>query len=110
MAGYRTGRAQPSALSPWFPASKPARARLPVTLPDYLPARMVNEFVYCPRLFFYEWVESVFAHSGDTVEGALRHEKLETKADAMPAPEESAERIHSRSVNLSSEPLKLIAR
>jgi len=21
-------------------------------LPDYLPARMVNEFVYCPRLFF----------------------------------------------------------
>jgi len=26
-------------------------------LPDYLPARMVNEFVYCPRLFYYEWVE-----------------------------------------------------
>ena len=23
-------------------------------LPDYLPARMVNEFVYCPRLFYYE--------------------------------------------------------
>ena len=22
-------------------------------LPDYLPARMVNEFAYCPRLFFY---------------------------------------------------------
>ena len=22
-------------------------------LPDYLPARMVNEHVYCPRLFFY---------------------------------------------------------
>ena len=21
-------------------------------LPDYLPARMVNEFAYCPRLFF----------------------------------------------------------
>ena len=33
---------------------------LPVTietgrsLPDYLPAHMVNEFAYCPRLFFYE--------------------------------------------------------
>ena len=27
-------------------------------LPDYLPVRMVNEFVYCPRLFFYStnWV------------------------------------------------------
>ena len=34
-------------------------------LPDYLPARMVNEFVYCPRLFWYEWVESVFAESAD---------------------------------------------
>ena len=24
-------------------------------LPDYLPARMVNEFAYCPRLF---WLRS----------------------------------------------------
>jgi CRISP-associated protein Cas1 len=23
--------------------------------PDYLPARMLNEYVYCPRLFYYEW-------------------------------------------------------
>ena len=43
--------------------SRPA----PLELPDYLPARMLNEFVYCPRLFFYEWVEGVFAHSADTV-------------------------------------------
>jgi len=27
--------------------------------PDYLPARMLNEFVYCPRLFYYMWVEGV---------------------------------------------------
>src|ERR1039457_1943372 len=38
-------------------------------LPDYLPARMVNEYAYCPRLFFYEWVEGLFAESVDTVEG-----------------------------------------
>ena len=73
-------------------------------LPDYLPARMVNEFAYCPRLFFYEWVEGVFAHSGDTVEGALRHETLGEKAEALPpADAESQEKIHSRSVSLSSE-------
>ena len=35
---------------------------------------MLNEFVYCPRLFFYEWVDGVFEHSADTVEGAVRHE------------------------------------
>ena len=33
---------------------------------DLLPARMVNEFVYCPRLFFLEWVEARFAESDDT--------------------------------------------
>jgi hypothetical protein len=27
---------------------------LNLKLPDLLPARMLNEFVYCPRLFFYE--------------------------------------------------------
>ena len=78
-------------------------------LPDYLPARMVNEFVYCPRLFFYEWVEGVFAESGDTVEGALRHEKIRGRAEALrPADPQSttgpaaAERVHARSVTLSS--------
>jgi len=40
-------------------------------LPDYLPARMVNEFAYCPRLFFYEWVEGLFQESVDTVEGSI---------------------------------------
>jgi len=78
-------------------------------LPDYLPARMLNEFVYCPRLFFYEWVEGVFAHSTDTVEGELRHEKLETKSDPLPPPDQEAE-IHSRSVTLSSETHRLIAK
>jgi hypothetical protein len=24
-------------------------------------ARIGNEFAYCPRLFFYEWVEGLFA-------------------------------------------------
>ena len=46
-------------------------------LPDYLPARMVNEFAYCPRLFFYEWVEGLFAESVDTVEGSIQHARVD---------------------------------
>lgn len=84
------------------------RRTRPVELPDYLPARMLNEFVYYPRLFFYEWVEGVFAHSADTVEGALRHEKLETKADPLPAPDDEG-RIRSRSVTLASDSYRFIA-
>lgn len=95
------------------PRPRPDRARLRrmSTLPDYLPARMVNEYVYCPRLFYYEWVEGVFAHSSDTVEGALRHERQEGREDELPQAGDLAdERIHARSVTLSSDALGLIAR
>lgn len=81
--------------------------------PDYLPARMLNEFVYCPRLFYYEWVEGVFVDNRETVEGSLRHAKMDAKGDALPAAEEAAasgETIHSRSVTLSSETYRLIAK
>ena len=46
-------------------------------LPDYVPARMVNEHVYCPRLFYYMWVESVFRESVDTVEGSAQHSRVD---------------------------------
>jgi CRISPR-associated protein Cas1 len=81
--------------------------------PEYLPARMVNEFVYCPRLFYYEWVEGVFVHSVDTVEGAHRHQQLERREDELPSAAEAGEageRIHARSVMLSSDRYKIIAR
>jgi CRISPR-associated protein Cas1 len=88
-----------------------ARARLTTraTLPDYLPARMLNEFVYCPRLFFYEWVDGLFAHSADTIEGAQRHERHDKKDDALPEPG-AEERIHARSVQLASDTHGLIAK
>src|SRR3982750_3851514 len=78
-------------------------------LPDYLPARMVNEFCYCPRLFFYEWVEGVFVESTDTVEGAIQHRRGDEKASKLPASADRSE-IHARSVTLSSERLRVIAK
>src|SRR5436190_12926741 len=82
-------------------------------LPDYLPARMLNEFVYCPRLFYYEWVEGVFAHNRETVEGELRHQKLDQGKGELPSAEDLAsagETIHSRSVQLASEKHRVIAK
>jgi len=80
-------------------------------LPDLLPARMLNEFVYCPRLFYYEWVEGVFESSSDTLEGQAKHARVETEPGAMPVADEmGSEVIHSRSVSLSSERLGLIAK
>lgn len=85
----------------------------PATESDYLPARMLNELTYCPRLFYYEHVEGVFAHNQETVEGALRHSGLEERADGLPTPEQLAESqraVRSRSVTLSSETYGVIAK
>lgn len=85
-------------------------------LPDYLPARMVNEFVYCPRLFFYEWVDGVFRESADTLEGSAQHKRVDARPTALPEPDagkaesQPAEKIHARSVTLSSERLRVIAK
>lgn len=81
-------------------------------VPDYLPARMLNEFVYCPRLFYYMWVQGVFVHNRETTEGALRHAKIDGREDALvPAGELTEEdKLHSRSVTLSSDTHGLIAK
>jgi CRISPR-associated protein Cas1 len=80
-------------------------------LPDYLPARMVNEYVYCPRLFFYEWVDGVFRESTDTVEGSVQHKRVDRPGKGLPAPDDlDQEQIHSRSITLSSERHRVIAK
>jgi CRISP-associated protein Cas1 len=90
---------------PIFPSPQVERE-----LPEYLPARMVNEFAYCPRLFFYEWVEGVFQESVDTIEGQIQHKRVDSKTSSLPAPGEVPENIHARSVTLSSERLRVIAK
>ncbi len=44
-----------------------------------IPARMLNEFVYCPRLFYYEFVEGVFVENADTVRGKHLHRRVDTE-------------------------------
>jgi CRISPR-associated protein Cas4 len=80
-------------------------------VPDYVPARMLNEFIYCPRLFFYEWVEGVFQESADAVEGKAQHKRVDEKATELPSPENLGdETIRSRSVTMSSDHHGVIAR
>jgi CRISPR-associated protein Cas1 len=46
---------------------------------------MLNEFVYCPRLFFYEQVEGVFVHNADTKRGAALHARVDAGKGELPA-------------------------
>lgn len=80
---------------------------------DYLPARMINEVTYCPRLFYYEHVEGVFVENRETIEGSIGHKRVDGKEDALPAPEELADgegKSRSRSVTLSSDTHGVLAK
>ena len=107
--------------------------------PQQIPARMMNEFVYCQRLFYYEFVEGVFVESVDTLRGAAIHQRVDSGNGALPAaktkkktekttteekPSETVdvsakeaeaqhnepETIHSRSVQMGSERLGIVAK
>jgi CRISPR-associated protein Cas1 len=98
---------------------------------EVLPARMLNEFVYCARLFYYEMVEGIFLHNADTRKGALVHERVDSGKGDLPAPEDrehahegssapdlslittdesGQETIHSRSVLIGSDRLGVTAK
>ena len=78
-----------------------------------VPARMVNEFVYCPRLAYLMWGQAEWAETGDTVDGRRVHTRVDRANKPLPEPgalEDGDTRIVSRSLTLSSEKLRLIAR
>lgn len=84
----------------------------PKDTPDLVPARMLNEFAYCPRLFYLEWVQGEWAESEDTLEGRFKHRRVEKEKGKVPAPGAAApeDKIHARSLLLSAEKAGLIAR
>jgi CRISPR-associated protein Cas1 len=115
-----TLRAEPITPQPEeIPATQPSEAPAPAIIQaEPVPARMLNEFVYCQRLFYYEYVEGIFVESADTLRGSAIHKKVDSGSGALPDAkvdgkvEKPAEPevIHSRSVQLSSERLGVIAK
>lgn len=77
--------------------------------PPPLPARMLNQFVYCPRLFYLEWVDKRWADSGDTALGDLAHRNVDSRGGRMPEPgADEAPRSTSR-VDLFDPDLGIVA-
>lgn len=138
---------QPKGPPPEPPPAKPfeelgLRPPAPAAPVETIPARMLNEFVYCPRLFYYEFVEGVFLESADTLRGKAVHQRVDSGTGAMPkakrtpaataakagesvkaAKAEPAEKteitttqpaepetIHSRSVQMGSDRLQVVAK
>ena len=100
-------------------------------VPDLIPARMLNEFSYCPRLAYLEWVQGEFADNLDTREGRFDHRRVDRPdRQERPAPDNDADAatrgdaergdngdspppadtVHSRSLMLSAPGEGLIAK
>lgn len=118
------------------PPPGPLEVRPREVEPQQIPARMLNEFVYCQRLFYYEFVEGVFVESADTLRGAAIHQRVDSGSGALPKAKRKAEApnagataaeaasagqepgaqsgepetIHSRSVQMGSERLGVAAK
>ena len=77
-----------------------------------IPVRMVNEWIYCPRLAYLEWVDGEWADTGDTEDGRRTHARVDAASGTVPPPDDSADAppFLTRSVTMSSERLGVIAR
>src|SRR6266446_2772534 len=105
-----------SLVSEFVPASEQLALELPAppatAETPLVPVRMVNEYVYCPRLAFLEWVDSEWADSGDTEEGRRAHVRVDSGGGKLPAPDATDDKpdFTARSVMLASERLGIIAK
>ncbi|HKU80700.1 MAG TPA: CRISPR-associated endonuclease Cas1 [Candidatus Tumulicola sp.] len=77
--------------------------------PELLPARMVNEFVYCPRLFWLEYVEREFDDSYDTVDGSRIHRRVDVSRGELPDDIREM-KANATSVELGSQKLGVVAK
>jgi CRISPR-associated protein Cas1 len=86
-----------------------------------VPARMLNEFCYCPRLGYLEWVQGEWAANPDTLDGLFVHRVVD-KEDKKPVPVPKANdqdddpdekreeyHFHTRSLRLEDDALGLVA-
>lgn len=69
----------------------PSRAKIlgPLPLaepPALVPARMVNEVLYCERLMALEWTQGEFADNAFTFEGRIVHARADVPGGALPPP------------------------
>ena len=87
----------------------------PSEFQELVPARMLNEYAYCPRLCYMEWVQGEFVHSADTLDGRLQHRRVDRESGSLPdrdsqGEDDEPETLHARSVLLSDDDLGAIAR
>ena len=78
-------------------------------IPALVPARMANEYVYCKRLFYLEWVLGEFQRNHEVEEGSDLHRRVNNNRGQVPASDEG-QPFKATSLQLSSPELGLVAK
>src|SRR5437667_5537167 len=74
-----------------------------------MPVRRLHNFIYCPRLFYFQWVENIFQENADTVAGSHVHRNVDEPSKLDDLKElDFPEGSKLRSLRLESKSLGLI--
>lgn len=102
--------------------AKQRTAGLRGAAPELVPARMINEVLYCERLAYLEWSQGEFQDNVYTVDGRATHARVDARQAGLPLPPSPDEGVAeepvaeeprpyvARSVWLSSEALGITAK
>lgn len=90
-------------------AEPPLRADDTLDTQPLMGVRNLHNFIYCPRLFYYQWVENIFQENADTIKGSEIHGQIDRPSRVPESNEFKApEGKTLRSLKLQSESMGLI--
>jgi CRISPR-associated protein Cas1 len=72
-----------------------------------MPVRRLHNYLYCPRLFYLQWVEDLFVESAETASGSAVHKRVDEPSHLREQDLDLGERASLRSVAVHSEKLGL---
>lgn len=72
-----------------------------------MPVRRLHNYLYCPRLFYLQWVEDLFMENAETTSGSAVHKRVDEPSHLREQDLDIAERAALRSVAVHSESLGL---
>lgn len=72
-----------------------------------MPVRRLHNYLYCPRLFYLQWVEDLFVENADTVSGSSAHRRVDEPSHLREQDLGLEERTVLRSIALQSASLGL---
>lgn len=109
--GQETARAKTLPAKAPDPAESRAK-RLPLVDSSSVPARMINEVLYCERLMYLEWVQGEWADNYFTVDGKSVHKRADRAGRPLASvpPDDATEAelpYTARSVWLTSNELRI---